>query len=71
MWSLWIEGSGWGSVGEWAERSTRFMQLVYGLEGCGKSAWLKQAAELLKELGYDVIYVNPLQRESPRLSWQT
>ncbi|WP_374119582.1 ATP-binding protein [Pyrobaculum sp. 3827-6] len=47
------------------------MQLVYGLEGCGKSAWLKQAAELLKELGYDVIYVNPLQRESPRLSWQT
>ncbi|MCX8137589.1 ATP-binding protein [Pyrobaculum aerophilum] len=50
-------------VEEWAERGTRLVQVVYGPEGCGKSTWLKQSAELLKDLGFYVIYVNPLQRE--------
>jgi len=50
-------------VEEWADRGTRLVQVVYGPEGCGKSTWLKQSAELLKELGFHVIYVNPLQRE--------
>ncbi|WP_148682990.1 ATP-binding protein [Pyrobaculum ferrireducens] len=49
-------------VEEWAERGTRFVQLVYGPEGCGKSAWLIQAAELLKWFGFDVIYINPVER---------
>ncbi|MEM4493528.1 MAG: ATP-binding protein, partial [Pyrobaculum sp.] len=50
-------------VEEWAARGTRFVQLVYGPEGCGKTAWLKQSAVLLRSWGYDVIYVNPLQRD--------
>ena len=47
---------------EWAERSTRFPQVVFGPEGCGKTAWLRQSAVLLKELGYHVIYVDPLRK---------
>ncbi|MEM4754549.1 ATP-binding protein [Pyrobaculum sp.] len=50
-------------VEEWAARGTRFVQLVYGPEGCGKTAWLKQSAVLLRSWGYDVIYVNTLQRD--------
>ncbi|MEM4970375.1 MAG: ATP-binding protein [Sulfolobales archaeon] len=50
-------------VEDWAERGTRLVQVVFGPEGCGKSAWLKQSAELLKELGFDVIYVDPLRRD--------
>lgn len=50
-------------VEEWAEKGTRFVQVVYGPEGCGKTAWLKQSAELLKELGFDVIYIDPLHRD--------
>ena len=48
---------------ELAERGTRFPLVVYGPEGCGKSAWMRQAAEILRELDFDVIYVNPLERE--------
>jgi len=48
---------------EWAERGTRFPIVVFGPEGCGKTAWLKQAVELLRERGYEVVYVNPLQKE--------
>jgi len=50
-------------VAEWAERGTRFPIVVFGPEGCGKTAWLKQAVELLREGGYDVVYVDPLHRE--------
>jgi len=46
-------------VKELAEKGTRFPIVVFGPEGCGKTAWLKQAAELLKEQGYEVIYSNP------------
>ena len=37
--------------------------VVFGPEGCGKSAWLRQAAEVLREQGFDVIYVDVLHRE--------
>jgi energy-coupling factor transporter ATP-binding protein EcfA2 len=48
---------------EWAERGTWRPVVVFGPEGCGKTAWLKQAAEILRERGYHVVYVNPLQKE--------
>ncbi|MEM1610750.1 MAG: ATP-binding protein [Sulfolobales archaeon] len=47
---------------EWAERGIVNVQVVFGPEGCGKTAWLKQSAVLLKELGFDVIYINPLEK---------
>ena len=50
-------------VYELAERGTRYPVLVFGPEGCGKTAWLRQAAEILREVGYDVLYVNPLHRD--------
>jgi len=49
-------------VYEFAEKSTRFPVVVFGPEGCGKTAWLKQATEVLRELGFDVVYVDPLHR---------
>ena len=45
------------------ERSTRFLVVVYGPEGCGKSAWLRQAAEVFREQDFDVIYVDFMHRE--------
>ncbi|MFZ8856736.1 MAG: ATP-binding protein, partial [Candidatus Caldarchaeales archaeon] len=30
-----------GQIVEWAERSTRFPVVVFGPEGCGKSAFLR------------------------------
>jgi len=47
-----------GQVVEWGERSTRYPVVIFGPEGCGKSAFLRQAAEVLREFGYDVIYVD-------------
>nr|WP_181953840.1 ATP-binding protein [Pyrobaculum arsenaticum] len=49
-------------IEEWARESTRLPQLVFGPEGCGKTAWLRQSAVLLRELGFHVIYVDPLHR---------
>ena len=46
-----------------SERGTRFPIIVYGPEGCGKSAWLKQAVEIFKEQDFDVIYVDFMHRE--------
>jgi energy-coupling factor transporter ATP-binding protein EcfA2 len=48
---------------EWSERGTRFPIVVFGPEGCGKTAWLKQAAGILRERGYEVVYVDPMHRE--------
>ena len=48
---------------EWAERGTRFPRVVFGPEGCGKTGWLKQSAVLLRELGFDVLYLNPIEKE--------
>jgi GTPase SAR1 family protein len=47
---------------EWSERGTWFPIVVYGPEGCGKSAWLRQAAEVLRERGYEVFYIHPLDK---------
>jgi len=38
---------------EFGERGTRFPVVVFGPEGCGKTAWLRQLIELFKELGYE------------------
>ena len=46
----------------WAEHGMTVVHVVYGPEGCGKSAWLKQSAVLLRELGFDVVYVNPMDK---------
>ncbi|NAZ35145.1 MAG: ATPase, partial [Pyrobaculum sp.] len=50
-------------VVEWAERSTRFPVVVFGPEGCGKSAFLRQAAEALGGFGFDVVYVDAAHRD--------
>ena len=47
---------------EWAERGMVRVEVVFGPEGCGKTAWLRQSAVLLRELGYHVIYVDPLRK---------
>ena len=50
-------------VEEWASKGTRFPVVVYGPEGCGKTAWLRQSAEILREAGYNVIYVDPIHKD--------
>ncbi|MCG2880710.1 MAG: ATP-binding protein [Vulcanisaeta sp.] len=49
-------------VEELAVRGTAFPMVIYGPEGCGKSAVLRQAAAMLRELGYEVFYINPLDK---------
>ncbi|GAB6944277.1 ATP-binding protein [Vulcanisaeta sp. JCM 14467] len=48
-------------IEDWANRGVAFPQVIYGPEGCGKTAWLRQSTELLKGLGFEVIYVNPVE----------
>jgi len=50
-------------IGEFAEKGTWHPIVVFGPEGCGKTSWLRQAVELLKELGFSVIYFNPMRKE--------
>jgi len=47
---------------EWAQRGTRFPIVIFGPEGCGKTAFLRQASVMLRDLGYDVFYLHPLDR---------
>jgi len=49
-------------VEEIAGEGTRLPVVVYGPEGCGKTSWLLQAVEVLKDLGFSIIYFNPLRR---------
>ncbi len=49
-------------VAEWAERGTRFPVVIFGPEGCGKTAFLRQSTVMLRELGYDVFYLHPLDK---------
>jgi DNA helicase TIP49 (TBP-interacting protein) len=49
-------------VVEWAEKSTRRPVVMFGPEGCGKTAFLRQAAAMLRELGCDVFCLHPLAR---------
>ncbi len=47
-----------------AERGTYPVYVVYGPEGCGRTALLLQAKAILEEdYGYHVVYVNPLAGE--------
>ncbi len=49
---------------EWiAERGNTHPLVVYGPEGCGKTALLRQARAVLEDYGYHVVYVDPLARE--------
>jgi len=51
-------------VEEIAEKGTYPVYIVYGPEGCGKTAFLRQAKIILEEeFGYHVVYVNPLARK--------
>jgi Archaeal ATPase. len=50
-------------VADWADRGTRFPVVIFGPEGCGKSALLRQAAEVLRDLDYDVVYVDAARRD--------
>jgi len=48
-------------VREIGERGTFPVYVVYGPEGCGKTALLRQAKAMLEEgFGYHVVYANPL-----------
>jgi len=50
-------------VREFGERGTFPVYVVYGPEGCGKTALLKQTKVILEEeFGYHVIYTNPLAK---------
>jgi len=48
------------AIAELGERGTRFPVVIYGPEGCGKTALFKQVVEVLRELDYAVIRINPL-----------
>jgi len=48
---------------EWVQRVLIQPIVVFGPEGCGKSAWLKQVTQILKDIGFDVIYIDPLHRD--------
>ena len=45
-----------------AERGTYPVYVVYGPEGCGKTALFMQAVEILEDYGYSVSMVSPLAR---------
>jgi len=51
-----------GQVVEFAEEGTRWPVVAFGPEGCGKTAFLRQAVAMLRDLGYDVFYLHPLDR---------
>jgi len=49
---------------ELGEKGTWRVFVVYGPEGCGKTAFLKQAKVVLEEeYGYHVVYTNPLAKK--------
>jgi len=52
---------------EIAERGTVSPIVVYGPEGCGKTALLRQAKAVLEEFGYYVVYTNPLSEKSEEI----
>jgi len=64
---LWVEFTdrerALSQVEEFAEKGTRFPVVIFGPEGCGKTAFLRQAAYMLKEAGYEVFYLHPLERK--------
>ncbi len=49
-------------VEEFAQEGTWRPVVIFGPEGCGKTAFLRQAAFMLRELGYNVFYLHPVDR---------
>ncbi|ADM28110.1 ATPase [Ignisphaera aggregans DSM 17230] len=47
-------------VEKFAEEGTYPVYVIYGPEGCGKTALFKQATKILEEYGYSVVHINPL-----------
>ncbi len=47
-------------VEELAEKGTWVVHVIYGPEGCGKTALFRQATEVLRDHGYAVTHINPL-----------
>ncbi len=52
---------------EIAEKGTRLPVVIYGPEGCGKTAFFRQAFTTLKALGYSVLLVSPLEEWGEKL----
>jgi len=51
-------------ISDWAEKGTWDVHVIYGPEGCGKTALLKQIKTLLEEeFNYYVIYASPLAKD--------
>ena len=50
-------------VEEFAEKGTWHPVVVFGPEGCGKTAWLKQAVEVLNASDFEAIYVDPMRKD--------
>ena len=55
-------------VEEFAKRGTYPVYVIYGPEGCGKTALFKQAIEILKAYDYSVVYVSPLEELENRFT---
>jgi len=52
-------------IKEFGEKGTFPVYVVYGPEGCGKTAFLRQAKVILEEeFGYHVVYANPLAKRA-------
>jgi len=59
-------------IEEFAERGTHIVHVIYGPEGCGKTALFKQARVILEnEFGYHVVYVSPLARDEREILMYT
>lgn len=54
-----------------AKKGTGLPVVIYGPEGCGKTALLRQAILVLEQHGYHVIYVNPLAERLEELIYQS
>ncbi len=55
-------------IEEIADMGTRFPLIIYSPEGCGKTAFLKQAREVLeKDFSYSVVYTNPLAESTEEI----
>jgi len=55
-------------IAKLAEKGTYTVHVVYGPEGCGKTALLKQTKAVLEEeFGYHVIYTNPLAKRAEEI----
>jgi len=58
-------------IEEYTEKGTHVVHVIYGPEGCGKTALFKQAKTILEEFGYHVVYVSPLARDEREILMYT